>query len=444
MAYKLSIVGTGYVGLVSGTTFAAMGNEVWCVDIDQDKLEKMKEGICPIYEPGLDILMKQSIEAGRLNFTDNLEETVKKCNVIFLCLPTPPNEDGSADLDHVLNSARDIAEIIKRNNIIEDRIIVDKSTVPVGTSDRVLKIFKDIIGDDHKVHVCSNPEFLREGFAVEDALRPDRVVVGTSSAYVEEVMNSLYKPFLRSGNPLIFMDEKSAEVTKYAANSMLAVKISFMNDLSRYCEVVGADIEKIRVGIGSDSRIGKRFIFPGIGYGGSCFPKDVKAIIYSAAEAGTPLSVIQAAKDVNDSQIDHFFKKIVDVFEGNLAGKKIALWGLAFKPNTDDTREAPAFGLIDLLLEKGAVVFACDPEAIENTKRIFGDKISYNKDMYDVVNDADCLVLTTEWGLFRNPDFDILAEKMKRRIIFDGRNQFQIKDMIAKGFDYYCVGRKKV
>lgn len=442
MATKVGIIGTGYVGLVSGTTFAAMGNEAWCVDIDQNKLAKMKQGICPIFEPGLDVLMKQGIEANRLFFTDDLESTILKCDVIFLCLPTPPNEDGSADLDHVMNTTRDIAEIIKKKNITDNRILVDKSTVPVGTSDKVLDILNEVLGNNHNVEVCSNPEFLREGFAVDDAMKPDRIVVGTSSEYVERVMRNLYKPFLRTGNPIIFMDEKSAEVTKYAANSMLAVKISFMNDLSRYCETVGADIEKIRMGIGSDTRIGKRFIFPGIGYGGSCFPKDVKAIIFSAEEAGTPLSVISAAKQVNDTQIPHFYKKLKDAFKGNLKGKRITLWGLAFKPNTDDTREAPAFHLIDLLLKDGADIIACDPEAIENTKRIFGDKIEYTKDMYKATNNSECLILTTEWGSFRNPDMEVLADTMKRKLIFDGRNQYNIKDMQQYGFEYHCVGRK--
>lgn len=444
MSYKIGIVGTGYVGLVSGTTFAAMGNQVWCVDIDPDKLDKMRKGICPIFEPGLDVLMKQGIDAGKLLFTDNLEQTVIDSDVLFLCLPTPPMEDGSADLHHVMDCAREIAEYLKKNNISEEKIVVDKSTVPVGTSDHVLSIFDEVLGKGHKVDVCSNPEFLREGFAVEDAMKPERVVVGTSSKRVEEVMRKLYKPFLLSGNPIIFMDEKSAEITKYAANSFLAVKISFMNELARYCEVAGADIDKIRHGIGSDSRIGKRFLFAGVGYGGSCFPKDVKAISYSAAEAGTPLQIVDAAKRVNDSQPHFLFNKIEKAFAGDLKGKTITLWGLAFKPNTDDTREAPAFVLIEKLLDAGAKVKGCDPEAVENTKRIFGDKIEYFTNADESVDGADALVLVTEWTHFRNPDFEELEKRMNRRLIFDGRNIYNIKDMEQHGFEYYCIGRRSV
>jgi UDPglucose 6-dehydrogenase len=441
MAVKISIVGTGYVGLVSGTTFAAMGNNVWCVDIDQNKLEKMKSGICPIYEPGLETLMQKNIKENRLQFTDDLEKTVMECDVIFLCLPTPPNEDGSADLDHVLNCSKDIAHIIKKNKITHNKIIVDKSTVPVGTSDKVLAIFDSILGE-HSVLVCSNPEFLREGFAVEDAMKPDRVVIGTSSDYVKSVMTELYKPFVRSGNPIIFMDEKSAEITKYAANAFLATKISFMNDLARYCEVVGADIENIRMGIGSDTRIGKRFLFPGIGYGGSCFPKDVKAIIYSSRAVGTPLRIVETVKMVNDEQIEYFASKIKTKFP-NLQGRKVALWGLSFKPNTDDTREAPAFHLINFLLAEGASIDCYDPEAMYNTKIAFGDKINYHEDMYKCLDDADCLVVCTEWNPFRTPDFDILDNKLKYKVIFDGRNLYDPNEMETLGYEYHCIGRRK-
>ncbi len=444
MSNKIGIIGTGYVGLVSGTTFAAMGNTVWCVDVDQAKLDKMRKGICPIFEPGLDVLMKQGIEANKLFFTDDLEKTVIDSEIIFLCLPTPPMEDGSADLDYVMDCSRDIANIMKKNNITEEKIVVDKSTVPVGTSEHVLGIFTEILGEGHKVEVCSNPEFLREGFAVDDAMKPERVVVGTSSKRVEDFMRKLYKPFLLSGNPIIFMDEKSAEITKYAANAFLSVKISYMNELARYCETAGADIDKIRVGIGSDTRIGKRFLFAGVGYGGSCFPKDVKAIAYSSSEAGTPLQLVEAAKRINDEQPVFFFNKIKNAFGGDLSGKTIALWGLAFKPNTDDTRESPAFVLIEKLLESGAKVKAYDPEAVENTKMVFGDRIDYMGTPEECLDNADCMVLVTEWTHFRNPDWKQMSEKLNRKLVFDGRNIYNIKDMEEYGFEYYCIGRKSV
>ncbi len=439
MSYNIGVIGTGYVGLVSGTCFADVGNNVICVDIDQKKLEKLRSGISPIYEPGLDNLLEKNIKDGRITFTDDLEYTVKNCKIIFLCLPTPPSEDGSADLQHVLKVADDIAGIIETNAIKEFKIIVNKSTVPVGTSILVDDIFNKRLSDKNIV-VVSNPEFLREGFAVEDALKPERIVVGTSNSKAAEMMRDLYKPFVRSGNPIIIMDEKSAEITKYAANAFLSVKISFMNDLSEYCEKVGADIENIRIGIGSDTRIGKRFLFAGIGYGGSCFPKDVKALIHSTDAMDTSLEVVKAAQIVNQKQIEKFFNKIVKHY-GNIQGLNFALWGLAFKPNTDDTREAPAFRLIELLLENGATINTYDPEAMENTKIVFGDSIKYSQNMYDCLDNADGLIIATEWNLFRNPDFNIIRQKLNNKVIFDGRNLWTNDEMKDEGFRYYSIGR---
>lgn len=439
MSHKISVIGTGYVGIVSGTTFAAQGNIVYCVDIDIEKIEKLKKGISPIFEPGLDWLLKKNYEENRLIFTTEIAEAVRNTEVIFLCLPTPPNEDGSADLQHVLNVSEQIANIIKEQNLPKDKIIVDKSTVPVGTGEKVKEIFDKILGQND-IEVVSNPEFLREGFAIEDALKPERVVVGTSSERVKEIMKDLYEPFLRSGNPLIFMDVKSAELTKYAANAFLATKISFMNDLSRYCETIGADIELVRLGIGSDSRIGKRFIFPGVGYGGSCFPKDVKALIHSSNEVGINLEIVNATERVNATQIDFYFNKVQKRFQ-NLNNKKFAIWGLAFKPNTDDIRESPSFKIIDKLLSQGAIVQAYDPEAIENTRRIYGDKISYFNDLYKVLQGAEALLLITEWSVFRRPDFEQIKNMLQNPIIFDGRNQYDPIEMKNLGFEYYPIGR---
>jgi UDPglucose 6-dehydrogenase len=441
MAYNIAVIGTGYVGLVSGTTFAATGNNVICVDIDEEKVKKLSQGIPTIYEPGLEYYLKSNIKECRIRFTSDLEDAVKNSRIIFLCLPTPPNEDGSADLHHVLNVAGDIANIIKYNDIKSNRIIVNKSTVPVGTGEKVKSIFNEI-APKADVNIVSNPEFLREGFAIEDAMKPERVVIGVSEPKVGELMKDLYAPFVRSGNPVHILDIKSAEVTKYAANSFLAVKISFMNDLSAYCEKVGADIEKIRAGMGSDTRIGKRFLFAGLGYGGSCFPKDVKALIYSAKEVGSELSIVQAAQDVNQKQIKRFAQRIIDRFAGDLKGKKIALWGLAFKPNTDDTREAPAFIVIEELLAAGAKISAYDPEAVENTKRKYGDKIEYVENMYDCLDSADVLAIATEWNVFRSPDFDLIKTKMKSHIIYDGRNLFEPCEISTFGFEYHCIGRQ--
>lgn len=443
MSYNIGVIGTGYVGLVSGTCFAATGNKVWCVDIDEEKIKKLKNGICPIFEPGLDRLLDRNYKEDRLIFTQDINEAIDNCMLIFLCLPTPPSEDGSADLHHVLGVAEQIAMIIKERNIKEKKIIINKSTVPVGTAQKVRNIMLKHI-DASQFEVVSNPEFLREGLAVEDAMKPERVVIGTSSKWVEEVMRDLYQPFVRTGNPIIFMDEKSAEVTKYAANSFLATKISFMNDLSVYCEQVGADIEKIRYGIGTDSRIGKMFLFAGIGYGGSCFPKDVRALAFSADEVGTPLAIVNATQDVNYRQILRFFEKINKRFDNNLKGRHFAIWGLAFKPNTDDTREAPAFTLIEKLLEAGATVSAHDPEAMDNTKLKFADKIQYFDKMYDCIQNADALIITTEWNDFRTPDLARIKSSLKQPLIFDGRNLYKLEEMKEHAFEYYCVGRKPV
>ena len=443
MSYNIAVIGSGFVGLVSGTTFAATGNNVLCIDIDENKINKLKQGISPIFEPGLDYYLNQNIKEERLKFSTKLEDAVLNYSIIFLCLPTPPSEDGSADLQHVLKVVNDICDIISKHDIKKNIILVNKSTVPVGTVQQIQSIVGSKI-PGRPVEVASNPEFLREGFAIEDGLKPERIVIGTDSKYVEETMIDLYQPFVRSGNPIHIMDIKSAEITKYAANSFLAIKISFMNDLSAYCEKVGADIENVRVGIGSDTRIGKRFLFAGIGYGGSCFPKDVKALIYSSQDAGTPLDIVEAAQRVNDKQILRFFDKINNYYNGNLSGKTFALWGLAFKPNTDDTREAPAFRLIELLLAKGAKVKAYDPEAIENTKLYFGDKIEYASNSYSCLEGTDSLIIATEWTIFRTPDFNKIKSSIKDAVIFDGRNLFTEEEIKKYGFKYFCIGRKDI
>jgi len=444
MSYNVGVVGTGYVGIVSGTTFAETGNKVICVDIDAEKVEKMKRGEAPIYEPGLEHLMRNNIESGRLNFTTKLEDAVINSKIIFLCLPTPPDEDGSADLKYVKGVASDIADIIIKENITEKKIIVNKSTVPVGTSVKVNEIFELKLGKDHQMHVCSNPEFLREGFAIEDATKPERVVIGTSSQWVGDVMKDLYKPFLRQGNPIHVMDEKSAEVTKYAANAFLATKISYMNDLAAYCEIVGADIDSIRMGIGSDTRIGKRFLFAGIGYGGSCFPKDVQALKFSADNVESPLKIVDATEDVNKIQIIRFYNKIIKRYGEDLSGKKFAIWGLAFKPNTDDVRESPAYKLIDMLLEAGAQARVYDQEAMEHTKSHFGDKIEYAHDMYSCLENCTALVIATEWTEFRTPDFDLIKKELASPVIFDGRNVYELGEMDGTGFEYYSIGRRQI
>ncbi|HET8808840.1 MAG TPA: UDP-glucose/GDP-mannose dehydrogenase family protein [Flavobacteriaceae bacterium] len=433
---KITVIGTGYVGLVTGTCLAETGNEVLCVDIDEEKIEKMRRGEVPIYEPHLDAIFERNIKAGRLKFTTDLHEGIDHAEILFLALPTPESEDGSADLSHVLGVAEKIGKYITSYNVI-----VDKSTVPVGTSEKVRKIIAKNAQTDFDV--VSNPEFLREGFAVDDFLKPERIIIGSESERAINLMQKLYKPFVRSGNPIIVMDEKSAELTKYAANSFLAAKITFMNEIANYCELVGADVDKVRLGMGSDSRIGKRFLFPGIGYGGSCFPKDVKALHKSGKEQDFDFKILQSVIDVNERQKTILLPKIETYFEGNLRGKTIAVWGLAFKPETDDIREAPALYMIDELLKKGAKLQVFDPEAMPNTEKKYGEKLHYTKNMYEATQNADALLICTEWSIFRTPDYSKLKENLKNSVIFDGRNLYDTHEMSAEGFDYISVGRKK-
>ena len=434
---KIAVVGSGYVGLVTGTCFAEMGNNVICIDIDEKKVDKMRAGVIPIYEPHLDVLFERNIKAGRLTFTTNLAEGIENAEIIFLALPTPPGEDGSADLRYILGVADDLGKIIK-----DYKVIVDKSTVPVGTAELVRQAVAK--NAQTQFDVVSNPEFLREGFAVDDFMKPDRVVIGTSSAKARKIMEDLYKPFVRQGNPLIVMDEKSAELTKYAANSFLATKITFMNEIANFCELVGADVDMVRIGIGSDTRIGKRFLFPGIGYGGSCFPKDVQALVKSGKDNNFDFEILNAVMEINENQKTVLFPHIQKYFNGDLKGKKIALWGLAFKPDTDDIREAPALYMIDKLLAAGADVIAYDPEAMENVQGVLGDKIQYAENEYAVLENADALLICTEWGIFRNPDFDKMRSLLKNPVIFDGRNLFELEKMIDFGFYYKSIGRKLV
>lgn len=434
---KLAVVGTGYVGLVTGTCFAETGNHVICVDIDEKKVERMRNGEIPIYEPGLETIFSRNIEQGNLTFTTDLQYAVDNSEVIFLALPTPPNEDGSADLQYVLQVSEQLGKLIK-----EYKIIIDKSTVPVGTAEKV----RDVIAKNCTVDfdVVSNPEFLREGVAVEDFMKPERVVIGTESERAQEVLNRLYAPFVRQGNPVIFMDERSAELTKYAANAFLATKITFMNEIANLCEIVGADVDMVRKGIGSDSRIGKRFLFPGVGYGGSCFPKDVKALNHIANQNDYDFHVLKSVIEVNDRQRTILVEKIKNKFGNNLKGKNIAIWGLAFKPNTDDIREAPAIYIIDALLKLGATIHAFDPEAMENVRKVYGDKIQFAQNAYDVLHDADALVIITEWNVFRSPDFEMMRSMMRQHIIFDGRNVFDLQEIKSQGFYYESIGRKVV
>ena len=432
---KIAVVGTGYVGLVTGTCFAETGNQVVCIDIDADKVEKMRNGIIPIYEPNLDTIFERNISAQRLSFTTSLEDGVKDAEIIFLALPTPPGEDGSADLSYILGVAEQLGKLIS-----EYKVIVDKSTVPVGTAEKVHAVIAKNAQVDFAV--VSNPEFLREGFAVSDFMRPDRVILGTLNERARKVMESLYRPFVRQGNPIYFMDEKSAELTKYAANSFLATKITFMNEVANFCELVGADVDQVRVGIGSDTRIGKRFLFPGIGYGGSCFPKDVKALVKSGEDLNFKFEILSAVMKVNNEQKIILLPKIKNYFRGDLSGKKIAVWGLAFKPDTDDIREAPALIMIAALLNLGAKISAFDPEAMQNVKNSLGEKIEYATDEYTALNGADALLICTEWGIFRNPDFTRMKSLMKDAVLFDGRNLFEIEEMNDRGFYYCSVGRK--
>jgi UDPglucose 6-dehydrogenase len=432
---KIAVVGTGYVGLVTGTCFAETGNKVTCVDIDQSKVEKLSGGQITIYEPGLEKIFLRNIKESRLKFTTQLEEAVEDAEIIFLALPTPPGADGSADLKYVLGVADHLGKILKGY-----KVIVNKSTVPVGTADKV----KAAIQNNYKgeFDVVSNPEFLREGVAVDDFMKPDRVVVGTRSDRAKKLISDLYAPFVRQGNPVIFMDERSSELTKYAANSFLATKISFMNEIAQLCERMGADVDMVRRGIGSDDRIGKRFLFPGIGYGGSCFPKDVQALVQSASEVNYDFEILKAVEKVNANQKLHLVEKIKAYYNNNLQGKHFALWGLAFKPNTDDIREAPALAIIAALTNAGATVTAYDPEAMPNVKAQIGDQIQYASSQYQALEKSDALIIATEWSEFRTPDFEMMAQKTTNNIIFDGRNLFDVHKMKELGYHYESIGRK--
>jgi len=431
---KIAVIGTGYVGLVTGTCLAETGNNVLCIDIDASKVEQMQQGEVPIYEPHLDVLFERNIKAGRLKFSTSLDEGLQHGDIIFLALPTPEDEDGSADLSYVLGVAKEIGQKIQSY-----KVIVDKSTVPVGTANKVAAVISKETNVDFDV--VSNPEFLREGFAVDDFLKPERIVIGSESERAIELMKKLYKPFVRSGNPIIVMDERSAELTKYAANSFLATKITFMNEIANFCEKVGADVDKVRIGMGTDSRIGKRFLFPGIGYGGSCFPKDVKALHKSGKDVGYNFDILNAVIKVNDVQKKILIPKIESHFEGDIKNKTFAIWGLAFKPETDDIREAPALYIIEELLQRGANIQVFDPEAMPNVKRKFGDQLTYALNKYEAAKEADALIICTEWSIFRTPDFKRLKELLKTPLIFDGRNLFDIEDMQNEGFQYNSIGR---
>ncbi len=433
---KIAVVGTGYVGLVTGTCFAETGNKVTCIDIDKSKVDKLSKGEITIYEPGLEKIFLRNLKESRLQFTTDLAEGIKDAVIIFLALPTPPGEDGSADLRYVLGVATELGKLLT-----DYKVIVDKSTVPVGTAEKVHAAIA--AGYKGEFDVVSNPEFLREGVAVDDFMKPDRVVVGTLSDRARKVMSDLYAPFVRQGNPVIFMDEKSAELTKYAANSFLATKISFMNEIAQLCERMGADVDMVRRGIGSDERIGKRFLFPGIGYGGSCFPKDVQALVMSSEDVGYDFKILKAVEEVNELQKLHLIPKIKSYFNDNLQGKHFALWGLAFKPNTDDIREAPALYLIDALVEAGATISSFDPEAMPNVKKSIGDKIQYADSQYEALENADALIIATEWSEFRTPDFDMIDARLKNKVIFDGRNLFDVKYVTELGYYYESIGRSK-
>lgn len=435
---NIAVVGTGYVGLVTGTCFAETGNHVICVDIDARKIERMKNGEIPIFEPGLELLFERNTKQGRLQFTTDLKSAVDECDFIFLALPTPPGEDGSADLSYILGVAKQLSHIIT-----EYKVIIDKSTVPVGTSEKVYAALVENL-DPSLFDVVSNPEFLREGMAVEDFMKPDRVVVGTSSEKARHMMKQLYEPFVRQGNPIIFMDERSAEMTKYAANSYLAARISFMNEIANLCECLGANVDMVRIGMGSDSRIGKRFLFPGVGYGGSCFPKDVQALAKTAEENNYDFKILKAVMEVNHIQKSVMVKKIRAYFGDQLKGKTIAIWGLAFKPNTDDIREAPALYIINELLAAGAHIKAFDPEAMSNIKAIYNGQVTLVEDMYDAIKGADALAIVTEWNEFRTPDFKKVVSSLSAKAIFDGRNLYDPDQMKDLGVYYDSIGRNKV
>jgi len=434
---KIAVVGTGYVGLVTGTCLADTGNQVICVDINEKKVEMMKNGQVPIYEPGLESLFHRNINQNRLHFTTNLAEAIAEAKIIFLALPTPPGGDGAADLSYVLGAAKDIARLIK-----EYKVIVTKSTVPVGTADKVTAIMQQ--HTDVEFAVVSNPEFLREGVAVDDFMKPDRVVIGTMDERARKLMGELYAPYVRQGNPIIYMDERSSELTKYAANSFLATKISFMNEIANMCELVGADVDMVRRGIGADDRIGRRFLFSGIGYGGSCFPKDVQALAKAAEENEYEFKILNSVMKVNEIQKKLLVEKVKKYFKGDIKGKKFALWGLAFKPETDVIREAPSLYVIEELLKEGASVTVFDPEAMSNVKALLGDKISYAENQYNALEGADALLIVTEWSVFRTPDFELLENQLKNKVIFDGRNLYDLQKMIDCGFYYNSIGRKVI
>lgn len=435
---NIAVVGTGYVGLVTGTCFAETGNNVICVDINEQKVKSLRSGNIPIFEPGLDVLFERNTKEGRLHFTTNLLEAVEKAAIIFLALPTPPGENGSADLSYIMGVARELSEMID-----DYKIVVGKSTVPVGTAEKVAAILAEKL-PKKMFDVVSNPEFLREGVAVDDFMKPDRVVVGTRSERAKKLMKQLYEPFVRQGNPIYFMDERSAEMTKYAANSYLAARISFMNEIANLCEKVGANVDQVRIGMGSDTRIGKRFLFPGIGYGGSCFPKDVQALAKTASEHSYDFKILKSVMKVNRIQKGVLTKKIKKHYKNELSNKTIAVWGLAFKPNTDDIREAPALVIIDELLAMGAKVRAFDPEAMSHVRSIYGDRITLCDKMYDVLEGADCLAIMTEWSEFRTPDFEHMGTLLREKIIFDGRNVYDVEQMKELNFQYISIGRPRV
>jgi len=434
---KIAVIGTGYVGLVTGTCLAETGNDVICVDINEQKVQKMQNGEVPIYEPGLDLLFHRNIKQGRLTFTTVLADAIKDAQIIFMALPTPPGGDGAADLSYILGAAKDISKLIT-----EYKIIVNKSTVPVGTADKVKAVFAE--NTTVEVDVVSNPEFLREGVAVDDFMKPDRVVLGTKSERAKKLMTELYGPYVRQGNPILFMDERSSELTKYAANSFLATKITFMNEIANLCELVGADVDAVRKGIGSDERIGKRFLFPGVGYGGSCFPKDVQALVRSSDDYAYDFQILKSVMEVNERQKTILVDKVLKYFKNDIKGKHFALWGLAFKPETDDIREAPALYIIDALLANGATVTVFDPEAMSNVRTTIGDKVNYAKNQYEALENADALLIATEWSVFRNPDFDKIEVALKNKVIFDGRNLYDLQKMIDLGYYYNSIGRKLI
>lgn len=434
---KIAVVGTGYVGLVTGTCLAETGNDVICVDINETKVKKMQEGVVPIYEPGLDLLFYRNIEQGRLRFTTNLAEAIDQAQIIFMALPTPPGGDGAADLSYILGAAKDISKIIT-----EYKVIVNKSTVPVGTADKVRAVFTS--NSNIEVDVVSNPEFLREGVAVDDFMKPDRVVIGTKSIRAKKILTELYEPYVRQGNPILFMDERSSELTKYAANSFLATKITFMNEVANLCELVGADVDAVRRGVGADDRIGKRFLFPGIGYGGSCFPKDVQALVKAADESKYDFQILKSVMEVNEQQKKVLANKVLKYYNNDINGKHFAIWGLSFKPETDDVREAPALYIIQELVKHGATVTVFDPEAMDNVRSLIGDLVTYGKGQYETLENADALLIATEWSLFRTPDFERIAALLKSKVIFDGRNLYDLEKMTEREFYYDSIGRKLI